>query len=406
MRRRFSACLVAAALFGVAACGSSTGSATSPSTGPTSDATTSTSSAAAADAGSSEASAAADSGDSSAPTGGATSADEAAKITKEYTDNPSAFPVTIPLPKALPAGTKFAYLQCAAPVCAQLAVLMQDAVKAIKGELTVVKGGASTQQLQTAMSSILAMKPDAILLPGIEPDSIAPQLAQAKAAGIPMSSTGIMDIEKYGIGASAFGKGLAELVGRLQADWVVANKGMKSKIVFYTTKELDFFVPEEATFRDELTKIGCDCQVRTVNIPIATYGSTAPSLVVSDLQSHPETTVAVFGANDPTTGLVAAMKTAGLTTPYIGYGPTPSNLVDIKNGSQVAGLGLDYPAIAWTMVDEAARLIQKAPLTPAEQQSFVPLQWLSKDNINFDIQNGWTGYPDYPARFKKLWSVG
>jgi len=339
---------------------------------------------------------------------GSVSASEAAaiQITKTYTDNPSAFPVTTALPSALPAGTKFGYLQCAAPVCAQLATLFQAAVAAIHGQLTIVKGGASTQQLQSAASSLLAGKPDALLIPGIEPDSIAPQLAQAKAAGIPMTSTGIMDITKYGIGGSAFGEQLSQLVGKLQADWVVANKGMKSNIVFYTTKELDFFGPEEVAFRAELTKVGCDCPVRTVAVPISTYGSTAPSLVVSDLQSHPSTTIAVFGASDPTTGLVAAMKSAGLTTPYIGFGPTPSNLVDLKGSTPaVAGLGLDYPAIAWSMVDEAARLILKTPLTPAEQRSFVPLQWLSKANINFDISNGWTGYLDYAARFTKLWKL-
>ncbi|MFJ2160537.1 substrate-binding domain-containing protein [Streptomyces sp. NPDC087856] len=330
----------------------------------------------------------------------------AIRTTKTYTDHPSAFPVSTPLPKALPPGTKFAYLQCSAPVCAELAVLMKSAVAAIHGTLTIVKGGASTQQLQSAFSSLLAGKPDALLVPGVEPDTIAPQLAQAKQEGIPMVSTGIMDIAKYGIGGSAMGQELAEEVGKLQADWVVANKGTKSNIVFYTTKELDFFKPEETSFRAELTKIGCACKVRTVNIPIATYGTTAPSRVISDLQANPNTTVAVFGANDPTTGLPAAMRSAGLSIPYIAYGPTPAALVDIKSGSQAAGLGLDYPAIAWTMVDQAARLLLKAPLTPAEQKSFVPVQWLSKDNTDFDISKPWTGYPDYADRFTKLWSVG
>jgi len=345
-----------------------------------------------------------DTGSGAASAGPAVAAAKA--ITKQYTDAPSPFPVDKPLPRALPRGTKFGYLQCVAPACSQLALGFKAAVSAIGGELQIVKGGASTQEMQGAMSSLLANKPDALLLPAIEPDTVAPQLAEAKAAGIPIASTGIMDIKKYGIGASAFGQSLAELVGKLQANWVVANQGMKSNIVFYTTKELDFFVPEEAAFRDELTKTGCDCPVRTVNIPIATYGSTAPRLAVSDLQSHPDTTIAVWGANDPTTGLAAALKSAGLTTPYIAYGPNQSNLGDIKNGAQAAGLGLDYAAISWTMVDEAARLILKAPLTEQEQKSYVPIQWLTKNNTNFDVQNGWIAYPDYADRYKKFWSVG
>jgi ribose transport system substrate-binding protein len=345
---------------------------------------------------------------SSTSSPGAVSAGKASaiKITQQYTEHPSAFPVTGPLPKLLPPGTTFGYLQCVAPVCAQLAVLMRAAVTAIHGRLIVVQGGSSTQQLQAAFQSLLSDKPDALLLPGIEPDQVAPELAEAKSEGIPMASTGIMDIGKWDIGASAFGQGLSELVGKLQADWVVANEGTNPNIVFYTTNELDFFVPEEAAFKAELSTLGCKCAVRTVDIPIATYGSSAPGIVVSDLESHPNTTIAVFGANDPTTGLVAAMKAAGLTTPYIGYGPTPSNLVDIQDGNQAAGLGLDYPAIAWTMVDEDARLLLKAPLTPDEQQSLVPIQWLTKSNIDFNIQQGWTGYADYASRFEKLWLVG
>ncbi len=334
------------------------------------------------------------------------SAQAAVQTTKTYTDHPSPFPVDAPLPRRLPPGTNFGFLQCVAPVCAQLAGLITEAVKVLHGNLTVVKAGPSAQQLQSAMSSLLEKKPTALILPAIQPALVRPQLQQAQAAGIPISSTGIMDTQPYGIDASAFGKPLSELAGKLQADWVVANKGVKNKIVFYTTKELDFFPPEEAAFRAELKTVGCDCSVRTVDIPISTYGSSAPSLVVSDLQSHPDTTIAVFGANDPTTGLVAAMRGAGLKTPYIGYGPTPSNLVDITNHSQPAGLGLDYPVLGWTLVDEAARLILKAPLSAQEQQSFVPTQWLTADNLQgADISKGWTGYPDYVSRFTKLWTV-
>lgn len=403
VQTRTYAVMIVATMVGLVGC-SSSAKTTAASTPPTGDSSATSSSGSPTSASSGSPASASTESSASAPTG-ADAAAAAVATTKTYTDKPSPFPVSAPLPKPFPVGKKFGYLQCAAPVCAQLAPLMEAGVKALGGTFLVVKGGASTQQLQSAFSSLLAQKPDALLLPGIEPDSVAPQLAQAKAAGIPMTSTGIMDIKKYGIDASAFGQPLAVLVGRLQADWVVANKSDRANTVFYTTPELDFFGPEEVAYRAELTKVCPGCSVRTVKVPISTYSSTAPALIVSDLQSHPKTTIAVFGANDPTTGLVAAMKAAGLKTPYIGFGPTPSNLTDIKNGDQVAGLGLDYPAIAWTMVDEAARLIEKAPLSGAESQSLVPVQWLTSSNLHGDIAQGWTGYPDYAARFKKLWNV-
>lgn len=344
-------------------------------------------------------------------TGGSTSSSStttagtaaAAAITKKYTDNPSEFPVSAPLPNAVPAGLTFGYLQCSAPTCAQQAALLQAAVAVVQGKLQVVKAGSSAQELQGAMSSLLSSKPAALLIPSVQPDLIAAQIKQAQAAGIPISM-GIINPEQYGIGASTFGAALIEQVGKLMADWVIANEPPNAKIVFYTIPELNFMVPEEAAFRAEITKLCASCGVRTVKAPIAGIGSTNPALVLSDLEGHPDTTVAVFGANDTTTGLPAALTTAGLKTPYIGFGPTPSNLADIQSGAQAAGLGLDYNVLAWMFVDEGLRLVQKAPVSADEKQGVVPVQWVTKSNLTGDISKGFAAYPDYVARYTKLWT--
>jgi ribose transport system substrate-binding protein len=124
---------------------------------------------------------------------------------------------------------------------------------------------------------------------------------------------------------------------------------------------------------------------------------------VSDLQSDSNTTLAVFGAAAAATGLAAALKVAGITTPYMGFSLTTANLQDIQHGSQVAGLDLDYPVLAWTMVDEAARTLLKAPLTADEMQQQTPMQWLNVTSLPGDVSQIWTGYPDYATRFTKLW---
>ena len=342
----------------------------------------------------------------SASSGGAsgTSAVAAAQATtKKYTDNPSEFPVSDPLPKPVPSGLKFAYLQCSAPTCAQQAMLLQAAVAVVNGSLQVVKAGSSAQELQNAMSSLIALKPAALFIPSVEPDLISAQIKQAQAAGIPIAM-GISDPQTYGLDGSVFGNALVEQVGKLMADWVVANEPPNANVVFYTIPELNFMVPEEAAFRAELTKLCPGCEVRTVKAPIAGIASTNPALVVSDLESNPKTTVAVFGANDTSTGLAAALKTAGLKTPYIGFGPTPSNLTDIQSGAQSAGLGVDYNVLAWMFLDEGLRLIQKAPLSVDEKQGVVPVQWVTKSNLTGDLSKGFAAYPDYVARYTKLWT--
>lgn len=398
-RRQFQVMAAVVAVVGLAACGSSakSGSSTSGSTGagqagsPTTSAATSSSNPGSSNPGSSD------------PAASNPSAVAAAATTKKYTASPTAFPVSVPLPHPFPAGKTFGYLQCGAPVCAQQAVLIGQAMKVVHGRLIVAKGGASTQQLQSAMSSLLAQKPDGLVIPSVSPDSIAPQLAQARAAGIPITA-GFQDIAKYHVPATAFGRSHDLLVGRLLADWVGANKGPKANIVFYTTPELDISAPEEEAFRAEISKVCSACSVRAVKVPIATYGSSAPSLVVSDLQAHPKTTIAVFAANDAATGLAAAMKSAGLTTPYIGNAPTASNLQDIRSGRQAAGLGVDFHVGAWEFVDELLRLIEKAPLSAAETQGLVPVRWVTASNLTGDVSQGFYAYPDYVSRFTKLWT--
>jgi 3-oxoacid CoA-transferase subunit A len=60
-----------------------------------------------------------------------------------------------------------------------------------------------------------------------------------------------------------------------------------------------------------------------------------------------------------------------------------------------AGLGLDYPVLAWTMVDEAARLLLKAPLSALENQEIVPVQWLTAANLHGSTSAGGAGIPAF-----------
>jgi ribose transport system substrate-binding protein len=338
------------------------------------------------------------------PTGSSKQMAAAIAITEKYTAHPGTFPVSTSLPGPLPKGTTFGWLQCGDVVCAQLTGLFSAAVQAIGGRLITVQAGASTEDVQNAFSSLLAQKPSAILLPSIEPDTASAQIQQARAAGIPTVSSGIMDPQSAGISGGTFGQQQAALAGTLLADWVVA-KSDRSSVVFYTTNELDFLAPEEAAFRAELHRACSGCQERTVDIPLADYGSTAPQLVVSDLESHPSTTLAVFGAGAAASGVPAALKVASISVPFIGFSLTPENLQDIKVGTMAAGLALDDPVLAWTMVDEVARLILKAPLSSLENQEIVPVQWLTAGNLHGNLSTDWTGYPDYAARFTQLWST-
>jgi ribose transport system substrate-binding protein len=336
------------------------------------------------------------------------SADVAAarKALEPFTGHPTAFPVKEPLVKPLPAGTKYTVVQCASPVCSLLTGVVEPAVKAIGAELNVVKAPASASATQNAVESAIAAKPDGVILIGMTPEVIAPQLRELKDAGIPTASLGIIDAEKYGIGFDSTSVAGVSNSGARLADWVVVKKGDDADIVFYKTPELSFMQPELDGFRSELEKVCPSCKLREVVLPITTIGSTAPSRVVSDLQSHPDTNVAVFGTEEAATGLPAALKTAGIDVLVTGYVPTPANLVDIKADKIGSGLAGDLAVGAWTTVDALARQTLGQPISDYEKHTPAPQQLLEAKDITFDPSKGWSGYPDFAERFAKLWKVG
>jgi hypothetical protein len=98
------------------------------------------------------------------------------------------------------------------------------------------------------------------------------------------------------------------------------------------------------------------------------------------------------------------MQTAGLSTTITGFGPDPEVLQAIKRGQITSGLGLAFPVMVWAQLDEAIRLATHQPLTAGEKAGIPPLQMLTKQDINFNPTLGYPGYPDFAARFAKLWN--
>ncbi len=321
-----------------------------------------------------------------------------------YQGHPSAFPVSEPLSKPLPAGTRFVYLQCSTTACGLIGNLIRPAIAAVGGTLSSVNASSTAQASQAAVSSALALKPDAVIITGIDPSLFGDGLKALSAAGIKVVSLSISkDVKPFGITFNYIGSQLTLQNGKLLADWVIANKGANADVVFYGVPALDFSGPMQKAFEDEMKKNCPSCKVRTDPIGLATIGTTSARTVVTDLQAHPSTNVAVFASSEVAAGLPAAMKAAGLSITTLGYAPTPGNLQDIKDGGLTAGLAIDFPVSVWTGVDAAARLIEGGQPVPGQQAGQVPTQFLEQKDITFDPTRGWSGYPDYQQRFTQLW---
>jgi len=191
--------------------------------------------------------------------------------------------------------------------------------------------------------------------------------------------------------------------GELMAAYLVAEHGADLNVVFYTMPEVPFTELQADAFKKKMGELCSSCKVRVEETPAASVGSTAPAKVTSDLQAHPDTKVVAFAVGEQATGLSSAMKVAGLNTEVITGPPTPDTLQQVKDGGIKAVVGFDLAVLGWTAADSIARLTTGQAPDAGAVADAMPTQILTKDDLPSDISKGWTGYPDFPQRFMKLW---
>ena len=344
--------------------------------------------------------------DSTASGGAKLGSDVVSKATANlapYTGHPSAFPVEEALKKKPGPGTRLAFLQCSTPICALIGAMMKQAAGSLGVPVTVTKASPSAQSLQEAMSSIIATKPQAVLLPATDPVQFRDPMQQLATMGIPVVSQGVVNAQDFpAIKGAILGQGTAVKVGTLLADWTIKRNGTAPS-VFYATPELSFTKFIQQGYTDETKSLCPSCKVRIVQVPISTIGNKAPQIVVSDLQANPKTKTAVFSSEEAATGLPAALKVAGIKVDTVGFAPDPAVLGYIKNGDITAGLGFDIRTSAWVQLDMTARLLTGQPLTSQEAADPSVMQMLEQKDVSFDPSHGFNGYPDVADRFAKLW---
>jgi ribose transport system substrate-binding protein len=286
--------------------------------------------------------------------------------------------------------------------------MVEAAGKAMGVETKQIKAGSQASEIANAFDTAVAEEPDAVLVPAIEPSLFRTQLEELQENGVTVVTSGVVDPQEYGIEYADFSRPSVENTGKLLAAKAVAQKGDEADIAYYAVPELAFIGVQQEAFEAEMENLCPECAVRYVDIPLSTVGNTAPSRMVSDLQQNPDTNMAIFSTNEMAEGLPAAMKTAGIENVETwGFGSTPANLQDIKEGGLTGALEIDLPVDVWSYVDEAARAIIGQELSKSEKEGVPPdpdFQFLESKDITFDPTHGWTGYPEFEEKFAELWS--
>jgi ribose transport system substrate-binding protein len=294
-------------------------------------------------------------------------------------------------------------LQLANPIGGLVTELAAQAAKTAGVHFEAVKAGASASTAQSAAETVVTQEPDGLILPPFEPSVISNQLAELQKNGTFIVGNANIEGEKYGIEGNLAPKPQYELIGKIFAAWAVTKHGDETDALLVEHPELSFSPVIKTAFEAEMKQLCPEC--KTATLPIDAEGvSTASSKIVSELQADPGINQ-ILGISDFTTGLPAALKTAGLNVGTFVYPGEPQTYEYIKNGEIEGTFATALASEFYTAMDMVLRSSQGLELTKGEQNGILPAEILTQKDITFDPKFGWEPEPNFVETFEKLWHV-
>jgi ribose transport system substrate-binding protein len=338
-------------------------------------------------------------------------AQKAARAAEEI---PTKIGATTPLPHAPKPGVRIALVTCNAPSCTNEAPGFTAAAKALGWEATVIiyplsqSPAAEVQQAIDNGYKYIAMT--SVIL-----SSITSQVQQAKAQGIKL-------FEEYGSDpAEGATNGLygemidpagVKAVGTPLGDWVASDSGGHANLLFIDLPTSPSTVTQGQAVQAELLKRCPACTFTFLPVTASQLGAgQAPAAVVTYVRAHPDINYVDLSFNDLDTGMVSAMKSAGLADKVKVFG-NDANAVQLQEVSSGAEPMWQIDAVGyiqWAVVDWMARA-SEGVLTPAALAATASgLNYIAATPAAANKQlaaGNWDGPANYQEQFKALWHVG
>lgn len=279
--------------------------------------------------------------------------------------------------------------------------------KAYGVKVTVYPNQGLTSQYVQGMNQAIAAKAGAIIL-GAPPEELGPQIAQAKAAGIPVDVLHLYDKAMpvpSGVTSTVFAPFTAS--ARLEADWAIADTGGKADAVVITSNEVPPSKYMVSAMQAEFAAHCKACKTTVIDVPAADWGTKMQSAVQSALIADPNVNYVIPLYDSATQfvipGITAANRLSSVK--ITSYNGTPFVLQDLASKKSVAmDVGESQEWIAYANMDQVLRMLTGHKPLKDEQ---TPTRVFDAANIatagNPPDPNKAFG-KSYVAGYKALWS--
>ena len=285
------------------------------------------------------------------------------------------------------------------------------AAKAAGVQLTFYPNQGQVSQWVQGMQTAIAQKPALIILDtSPDPRQLQPQIAAAKAAGIPVLVTHFYDVTSpqppacagCAAGVTAIVKAPISVAGGAEADWIIANSGGKANVLIVSLNGL-LPVPGMVAAADAQFKQYCPgCKVTTVAINLSQLGTAgAFGQVSSALVQNPGINYVdpLFDASIP--GTLAAIEASGKASQIkmVSFNGSSFALQDVASGTSpvIADVAEPDTWVGYANMDQAFRIMAGMP--PVNETT--PIRIFASSNI---AQAG--GGPAYSGGYGTAYITG
>ncbi len=325
----------------------------------------------------------------------------------EHLANPKSIGLDTPLPSKPETGKSVINLKVPIGLATRIDEAQKAAATSLGWDYSNVDAGFTPASAASAFEAAIAKKPDAIIFGGFPAAVFTKQIAQAKAAGVAVVSGGTGDPAVDGVLADIAGASQQQLYGKLSAAYFVSKAGPASEAAAFNFKGFPISDLFTNSFVASVKEFCPTCKTEIVQQQLSDIGTKIPANAVGFFQRKPDVKWAVFASGDMATGVVPALKTAGVQgVNIIGITPAEANLAALKSGTETAWVGYPLDILGWRLMDTLARVFTNADAAAAAKVT-LPLQMVTQDNVGSAVtDNGYyTGVDGYQNQFKSLWKV-
>jgi ribose transport system substrate-binding protein len=331
---------------------------------------------------------------------GSSAVQAAAAAIAPYEQAPASIGVSQPLTRR-PTGKTVDITFDGTPFEVQLLAAVEQAGKAIGLRVHVVQQqGDTPQSIEAALKQVVIDAPAAAMVPGDPTVLYQPQLHELHAKHIPV--IGLFTNNDPLLAANVYGPAQYAQLGTLMADYVIAKSDGKAHVLLVQVPQIPGLVGTAATLTQTVKSKCSGCTVAGINTQLSDIGKNDPSRVVSYVEQNSDTNWIVFLDPDTEIGAPEALAAAGQHgVSMLSAAGGKVNYAYIKAGLSTVDASQPATFSGWELVDATARALDGQPV----QAGFQPMEFLTKPDLTFNINQPWPDVAGYQQKFEQLWGV-